>query len=83
KTYHTRVGSMMCMFFTDRPVRDYQDALGSDTALYARYFHAMLERGVYLAPSQFEACFVSLAHTEDDIDQTVACAADAMRSLCS
>ena len=54
---------------------------GSDTELYGRYFHAMLERGVYLAPSQFEAGFVSLAHTEEDIDRTVAIAEEALRSL--
>ena len=53
----------------------------SDTELYGRYFHAMLERGVYLAPSQFEAGFVSLAHTEEDIDRTAAIAEDALGSL--
>jgi len=80
-TYHTRVGSMLCMFFTDQPVRNYRDALLCDTNRYARYFHAMLERGVYIAPSQFEAGFVSLAHTEDDIDETIAKAAKALSAL--
>jgi len=80
-TYHTRLGSMLCMFFTDRPVRNYQDALRCDTDRYARYFHAMLERGVYIAPSQFEAGFVSLAHTEHDIDETVAKAAESLAAL--
>ena len=53
----------------------------SDTEAYGRYFHAMLERGVYLAPSQFEAGFVSLAHTEEDIDRTVAIAGEALEGL--
>lgn len=70
-TYHTRVGSMLCMFFAENPVNDYEDALRSDTQRYAKYFHEMLGRGVYLAPSQFEAAFVSLAHTERDIDKTI------------
>jgi glutamate-1-semialdehyde 2,1-aminomutase len=81
KTYHTRIGSMMCMFFTNQPVRNYQGALNCDTELYARYFHAMLDRGIYLAPSQFEACFVSLAHTESDIDQTIAQATEALAAV--
>jgi len=80
-TYHTRVGSMLCMFFTDRPVRNRQDALRCDTGRYARYFHAMLDRGIYLAPSQFETMFVSLAHTEDDVDETVQKAAEALTEL--
>jgi len=80
-TYHTQVGSMLCMFFTDQPVRNYRDALLCDTDRYARYFHAMLGRGVYMAPSQFEAGFVSLAHTEDDIDETVARATEALADL--
>jgi glutamate-1-semialdehyde 2,1-aminomutase len=69
-----RVGSMLTAFFTDGPVVDYASAKRSDTARYARYFHAMLERGVFLAPSQFEAAFVSLAHSEKDLDEAaVAC----------
>ncbi len=79
--YHTRVGSMLCMFFTAGAVRNYQDALRCDTKMYARYFHEMLRRGVYFAPSQFEAAFVSSAHTEKDIDDTVAKAAEALRTL--
>src|SRR5207237_9741961 len=63
-----RVGSMLTGFFCPGPVRDYSDAKAADTARYARFYHAMLERGVYLAPSQFEAAFVSLAHGEDDLD---------------
>jgi glutamate-1-semialdehyde 2,1-aminomutase len=76
-----RVGSMLTGFFADAPVTDFVSALRADRALYGRYFHAMLERGVYLAPSAFEAAFVSLAHEEADVDYTVAAAADALRSL--
>ncbi|HYF91696.1 MAG TPA: glutamate-1-semialdehyde 2,1-aminomutase [Symbiobacteriaceae bacterium] len=72
------IGSMFGLFFTDREVTDYDTALTSDTKLYARYFHAMLRRGIYLAPSQFEAGFMSLAHTEADIDATVAAAYESM-----
>jgi glutamate-1-semialdehyde 2,1-aminomutase len=73
-----RVGSMLTAFFCAAPVTDYATAKRADTARYARYFHAMLARGVYLAPSQFEAAFVSLAHTEADIDVTVKAAAEAL-----
>ncbi len=64
-------GSMVGFFFADGPVTDLAGAKRSDTALYARFFHAMLDRGVYLAPSQFEAGFLSLAHTEADVDETI------------
>jgi glutamate-1-semialdehyde 2,1-aminomutase len=64
-----RVGSMLTAFFTGGPVTDYASARRADSARYARYFHAMLDRGVYLAPSQFEAAFVSLAHSDKDIDE--------------
>jgi glutamate-1-semialdehyde 2,1-aminomutase len=66
-----RVGSMITAFFTAGPVTDYRSAKTSDTARFGRFFRAMLSRGVYLAPSQFEAAFVSLAHTDEDIDRTV------------
>jgi glutamate-1-semialdehyde 2,1-aminomutase len=72
-----RVGSMLTSFFCVGPVNDYASARQADTARYARYFHAMLERGVFLAPSQFEAAFVSLAHSEHDIDEAARAAADA------
>lgn len=72
------VGSMWGFFFTDTPVTDYASAKTADTARYGRFFHAMLERGVYLAPSQFEAAFVSLAHTDELVEQTIAAAHDAM-----
>jgi glutamate-1-semialdehyde 2,1-aminomutase len=75
-----RVGSMFTFFFTDGPVTDYESAKRCDTARFGRYFRAMLERGVYLAPSQFEAAFVSAAHTEEDIAQTVAAAREAFNA---
>jgi glutamate-1-semialdehyde 2,1-aminomutase len=62
-----RVGSMLTGFFCQDPVTDYASAKSADTKRYARYFHEMLARGVFLAPSQFEAAFVSLAHTDADI----------------
>jgi glutamate-1-semialdehyde 2,1-aminomutase len=65
-----RVGSMFTLFFTEDKVTDYASAKRSDTARFARYFHWMLERGIYLAPSQFEAAFVSAAHTDEDITRT-------------
>ena len=76
-----RVGSMFTGFFNPGPVAGLADAEGSDTEMYSRYFHAMQERGVYIAPSQFEAGFVSTAHTEADIDATIARASAAIGSL--
>ncbi|MBI3696882.1 MAG: glutamate-1-semialdehyde 2,1-aminomutase [Acidobacteria bacterium] len=73
-----RVGSMFTFFFTSSPVTDYESAKRSDTAAYAKFFRAMLERGVYLPPSQFEAAFLSGAHTDEDIAKTVAAAAEAL-----
>ncbi len=75
-----RTGSMLTLFFHDGPAHNYDDARRSDTKLFARFFWEMLARGVYLPCSQFEAAFVSAAHTEDDIDQTVEAAADALRA---
>jgi glutamate-1-semialdehyde 2,1-aminomutase len=69
--YSTRVGSMFCTFFADRSVTDYASASSSDTAQFRRYFHALLEAGIYVAPSQFEAGFVSTAHTDGDIERTI------------
>jgi glutamate-1-semialdehyde 2,1-aminomutase len=77
----TRVGSMLGGFFTKGPVVDYASAKLSDTALYGRFFHRMLESGVYLAPSQFEAAFISTAHTASDIVNTVAHARKALHAL--
>jgi glutamate-1-semialdehyde 2,1-aminomutase len=70
----TRFGSMLTLFFTPEPVTDWASASRSDTARFARYFWGLLDRGVYMPCSQFEALFVSTAHTEDDIDATVAAA---------
>jgi glutamate-1-semialdehyde 2,1-aminomutase len=74
-------GSMMGFFFTNGPVTDLTSAKTSDVALYGRFFHAMLERGVYFAPGQFEAGFLSLAHTPAEIDRTVAAADDALAEI--
>jgi glutamate-1-semialdehyde 2,1-aminomutase len=76
-----RAGSMWGFFFAEQPVVNYAGAKTSDTARYARFFHAMLERGVYLAPSQFEAAFLSLAHDETVIQRTIAAAADAFARI--
>jgi glutamate-1-semialdehyde 2,1-aminomutase len=76
-----RVGSIFCHFFTDGEVTDYASAKTCDTKRYAKFFHAMLQRGVYLAPSQFEVGFLSLAHTDDDIEQTARAAAEAVQTL--
>ena len=67
----TRVGSMMGAFFTKGPVVDYASAKKSNTQTYAKFFHSMLKRGVYFAPSQFEAAFMSVAHSPKDIDHTI------------
>jgi glutamate-1-semialdehyde 2,1-aminomutase len=71
QVYSTRVGSMFCTFLTDQPVTDYASAGASDTARFRRYFHALLEAGIYVAPSQFEAGFVSTAHSDGDIERTI------------
>jgi glutamate-1-semialdehyde 2,1-aminomutase len=62
---------MFCAFFTKQSVTDYASAGTSDTAKFRRYFHAMLDAGVYVAPSQFEAGFLSTAHTDGDIERTI------------
>ncbi len=71
-----RVGSMYTFFFTDRPVTDWESAKTCDTARFRQFFHHMLDRGIYMAPSQFEAGFVSAAHSEADIARTVDTARD-------
>ena len=81
KTITNRVGSMWTSFFTDEPVIDWQTANRSNRERYASFFHAMLNEGVYLAPSQFEAAFVSLAHTDEMIEQTIAAARKALRTI--
>ena len=69
---------MMTLFFSDQPVTDWTTAARCDTQRYARFFWGMIERGVYLPCSQYEALFVSAAHTEADIDATVAAANDSL-----
>lgn len=66
-----RIGSMMCMFFVEENVTNFQSAVKSDTGLYGKYYHNMLDRGIYLAPAQFEALFVSTAHSKEDLDKTI------------
>jgi glutamate-1-semialdehyde 2,1-aminomutase len=74
-------GSMFSIFFTDTPVRDYATALRSDAKLFGRFFHASLQRGVYLAPSAYEAGFLSTAHEGADIDQACAALSAAIAAL--
>ncbi|MDA8425909.1 MAG: glutamate-1-semialdehyde 2,1-aminomutase [Treponema sp.] len=81
KTTWNRVGTMFTTFFTEGPVTDWASAKASDTGKFAAFFTAMLEGGVYLAPSQFEAGFMSLAHDEVDIDATIAAAEKAFASI--
>jgi glutamate-1-semialdehyde 2,1-aminomutase len=76
-----RVGSMGCLFFTDQTVVDFDTAQTTDTQRFAHMFCAMLERGVYLAPSQFEAAFVSLAHDQEDIEKTLAAANEVLKEI--
>jgi glutamate-1-semialdehyde 2,1-aminomutase len=77
----TQVGTMFCTYFTDGPVTNWSTASGSDTGRFGRFFQAMLEGGVYLAPSQFEAGFTSTAHSDDVIDATIAAAHKAFRAV--
>jgi glutamate-1-semialdehyde 2,1-aminomutase len=74
-------GSVLTPFFADQPVRDYRSATRANTDQYARFFRGMLARGVYPPPSQFEAWFLSAAHTREDIDRTIAAAGAAMREV--
>jgi glutamate-1-semialdehyde 2,1-aminomutase len=73
--------SLATIFFTDQPVRDYAGAKRSDTKRYARFFREMLDRGIFLAPSQFEAAFVSAAHTTEDVDRTVTAALEVLKGI--
>ena len=79
--YQNQAGAMAALFFTDIPVRNFKDAKSSDTKRYAAWFHAMLDNGVYLAPSQFEAGFISCAHDDDVIAHTLDAARIAVRTL--
>jgi glutamate-1-semialdehyde 2,1-aminomutase len=76
-----RCGSMFCGYFTNQPVYNLADAMHSDRERFKKLFHGMLEAGVYLAPSQFEAGFISTAHTAADIEKTVRTAAEVLRRL--
>jgi glutamate-1-semialdehyde 2,1-aminomutase len=79
-TSFTRVGSMFCTFFNPGPVTNYASAKKSDTKAFRRYFWTLLERGIYIAPSQFEAGFLSLAHTDEDIEKTLTALSDAFQA---
>jgi glutamate-1-semialdehyde 2,1-aminomutase len=74
-------GSMFCAYFTDAPVHNLADAMRSDRERFRKFFHGMLDAGIYLAPSQFEAGFISTAHTAVDIEQTIGVAAKVLRGL--
>jgi glutamate-1-semialdehyde 2,1-aminomutase len=74
-------GSLLTIFFANGPIRSYSDAKKSDTAQFAKFFQAMLARGIFLPPSQYEALFVSAAHTDTDIDQTIRAAHDSFKTL--
>ncbi len=76
-----RVGSMLTLFFTDQPVHNYSDAQSADHARFRRFFHALLDRGVHLPPSGFECWFVSTAHTDSQIEQTIDIARDALAAI--
>ncbi len=78
--FFSRVGSMFTFFFTRGPVRDYESARRSDTAAYSRYFWTLLREGIYVAPSQFEAAFLSTAHTEEDLERTLSALEKAFRA---
>jgi glutamate-1-semialdehyde 2,1-aminomutase len=76
-----RVGTMFTPFFTESPVRTFAEAKRTDRESYGRFFRAMLEAGINLAPSQFEAGFVSIAHGREDLDRTIEAARGAFRGL--
>jgi len=76
-----RVGSMFTWFFTASPVTDWTSAAKCDTRAFGRFFHAMLDRGVYLPPSQFESAFLSAAHTQADVEETISVAKQAFVAM--
>ena len=76
-----RAGSMSCLFFANQPVHNLADAMKADRERFKKYFHGMLAEGVYLAPSAFEAAFLSAAHTPTDIDLTIEAAEKVMKNL--
>ena len=81
KTRFYRAGSMFCTYFTDKEVYDYNTAKTADTGKFSLFFRQMLEGGINIAPSQFEAGFMSLAHTEKDIDNTAKAVFEALRKI--
>jgi glutamate-1-semialdehyde 2,1-aminomutase len=81
KTRFYRAGTMFCTYFTDRDVIDYASAKKADTARFSMFFSGMLKRGIYIAPSQFEAGFISTAHTENDIEKTVKAAYESFKEI--
>jgi glutamate-1-semialdehyde 2,1-aminomutase len=78
---HNRVGSMFTWFFTEGPVRDWESASKSDTKAFGKFFRAMLDAGVYLPPSQYEAAFLGATHTGEDVQRTVAAAKGAFAAV--
>ena len=76
-----RIGSMICTYFTDQPAHNLVEALQADREQFKKYFHGMLAEGVYLAPSPFEAGFISAAHSDEDIDATISAAEKVMATL--
>jgi glutamate-1-semialdehyde 2,1-aminomutase len=76
-----RATGMFTLFFTEGPVKDYQTAKMSNTKRYAQFFIEMMEQGIYLPPSQFEAWFVSLAHSQKDLDKTIEACENAFRNI--
>ncbi len=81
KATFNRIGSMFSMFFTDKKVIDYETAKTSNTEMFAKYFAKMLNKGIYIAPSQFEAGFLSIAHTKEDIDKTLKAFEETLQEL--
>ena len=79
--YQTRVGTMQGLFFTDQPVKNYADAKKCDTERFGRFFHLMLDQGIYLAPSQFEGGFISTEHGDEEIGRTIEAAEKAFAAL--
>jgi glutamate-1-semialdehyde 2,1-aminomutase len=76
-----RCGSMFCAYFTDQPVHHLADAMKSDRERFKKFFHGMLNEGIYLAPSQFEAGFLSTAHSTEDIARTAGAALKVLETL--
>jgi glutamate-1-semialdehyde 2,1-aminomutase len=80
-TCFQRVGGMFCTFFQAGPVLSFADAVKSDTDLFSRFFRAMLDQGINLAPSQFEAGFMSVAHSQEDLDKTISAVEKSLASI--